>query len=375
MSEIDETPWAMVVRMRAAKAPFDEIVLALKNRGLSREDIELLLADAPELKASAALPPSRERPASTPPPTEPEVELTAIGGPLRWAGIFFGLAGVVLGSRAASRGELWGWVLSAGGVAAAVMLLRSELSSGLHRTLRKLGAVLFFVCFLPMLSNFISGVNAWSIGGALGFLLALPMFILAPRLGEKIKGIADVGAFGDIFESNGVQFSVLTPDRPELAQGESSAVLIVAQNCVAAPRELLVQFGGETRALMGELRRVFPLEPGKIVSLTVPVRIGALAGRVVDVVVGVSAVGAQAGPRLRIATGAEWTTPAESLTTNVLGAVALAAVGVGTFSLGSNGAFRLRCDENKPMVQDAREPEIKELYAPAPEQLAAAAKS
>jgi hypothetical protein len=49
-----ETPWAQFQRMRAEGHSFGEVLLALKERGLDREELELLTQGVPELQSATA---------------------------------------------------------------------------------------------------------------------------------------------------------------------------------------------------------------------------------------------------------------------------------------------------------------------------------
>jgi hypothetical protein len=96
----EETPWAMVQGLRIQNAPLDQIVEALQQRGLERDDIELLMKDAPELvPAPMSVQPSLvELPRDAVPtaPATPEPSTAA------WIGIVVSVLGSIIGGWGAT---------------------------------------------------------------------------------------------------------------------------------------------------------------------------------------------------------------------------------------------------------------------------------
>ncbi len=254
-----------------------------------------------------------------------------------------------------------------------------ELRKGLRRTARPAAFVLFFSFFLPFLSGLILG---WElpqlVTGAL-FLLSVPLLVWASRTGEKLHGLTDYGArsggaIGNVFESNDVQFSVAWSTQPR-APGEAVNLTILAQNCVDVPRDLTLSIRGDVRSNLAPQRHTFALEPGWVVELHVPVRVPPLANERFGFVIDLAGSGVATGRRVRLAKGAEWISPSDSLLGNLLGAATLATVGAGVFTLGSNGAITVRVDPDRPYVAQEAPLEVVTRYQPDAATLAAAAKS
>jgi len=116
MSGDDETPWALVQRLRAEGAPFSDIVERLKARGLDRESLELLLKDAPELRAAPPPPRPRPKPSAGDPVMDAAAEALSLapGKPLRWIAIVLLAAALVAGLGGWSAALEWGpWTAGA----------------------------------------------------------------------------------------------------------------------------------------------------------------------------------------------------------------------------------------------------------------------
>lgn len=105
-----------------------------------------------------------------------------------------------------------------------------------------------------------------------------------------------------------------------------------------------------------------------------PIRLAALARDVVHFTFNVVGRGS-GGRRLRFKQGEEWVTPNLQALRNAMGVLSLGVVGIGTFTLTSNGNVRVRCDASKPYVKDVPAPRAKVLWAPTPELLEKAARS
>jgi hypothetical protein len=161
MEEVSaETPWAMVNRMRGEGAPFERMVAALRERGLSTGDIELLLEGAPELVAwQRAQSTAPARTAPRPEPTEPP---TAPTGGLPWLFIIVGMVVFFIGAAQTSA------VVWAPFGVFTFALVANEFRKGRRRPAQRLAYSLFFVCFVPALGGFIGHWGWWQIAGAVG---------------------------------------------------------------------------------------------------------------------------------------------------------------------------------------------------------------
>jgi hypothetical protein len=368
---MEETPWAMVQRMRAEAAPFEQIVLALQKSGLAREDIELLLKGAPEL-----LPPPLIAPLQVERVSEMDLSIsTKPGAPLRWFGLAVAEGAAAVGAFAWQSEEPWGAGLTAVGAIGTVGLLVPELKTGVRRTLKKLSALHFLVGMMPALHVLMSGWHTWNTPFTVAFLTSVPLMIWASITGERLKGLKDFAKGAAVFEHNGVQFVLAAPESPMVAPGETVEVVVLAQNCVDADRKLLIEVMGDPQSVLAERAQAHSLLPGCVVRFTVPVRPQPLAPKVFTATIGLLGVGGAAGPRVRLAQGAEWVAPSTALRTNLVGAITFAAVGVGSFALGSNGSIRIKVDIEKPFVDVPRTTQVTTLYQPTGAELKAAAES
>lgn len=370
----EETPWGLVQRMLAAGDPLDDIIASLKARGLDREDIELLLQDLPEFQASRRVAPVVE---DVPAPERPDVPLvdSAPGSPLRWIGIgmllFVGLV-TALVANFGSTSALVGTALSA---ALTLPLLVSEFANGRRRTFKRLGLSLSFLFLIPAgVALGVSGVDPFSVSYALLAIAGLVLLGVASRGKEVLPGIESMHPDAPVFEHDDVQFLPFSPKQETFAPGESVEIVILAQNCVDAPRELFVRFEGARDDLGTERQLSFALAPGEIVEITAPIRLGALAREIVHFTFTIAGRG-DGGRRLRFSQGVEWVTPNAQALKNALGVMSLGVVGLATFTLGSNGNVRVKCDDTKPYVPTGREPSTKVVFVPTPEQLALASRS
>jgi len=362
---MEETPWAMVQRMRGEAAPFEQIVLALQKAGLAREDIELLLKGAPELAPPPLIAPVKLEP----------IDVSVSASTWRWVGIVGAEGAAAIGAFAWASGEVWGAAVAGLGAVGTAALLVPELKTGLRRTLKKLGAVNFFVGMMPALNVLISGWHAWNIPFTVAFLTSVPLMVWASISGERLKGLKDFAKGATVFEHHDVQFVVAAPESPTVAPGETVEVVVIAQNCVDADRKLLIEVLGDPQSVLAERGQTHSLLPGCVVRFVVPLRPQPLAPKVFTATIGLLGVGDAAGPRVRLAKGAEWVAPSTALRTNLVGAIAFAAVGVGSFALGSNGSIRIKVDTDKPFVDVPRTTQVTTLYQPTDAELKAAAKS
>ena len=367
---MEETPWAAVQRLRSEGASFDTIILTLQERGLSRDDLETLLKDDPAfLRWSRGQPEQKAAVVTAPPP--PPSPPTDTGKIVRWTVIT--LSALASGFLAAGARTGLGLGLMALALLPAIALLVVEFKKGTHRTARGLAFVLFFAFIFPSLAGFIGGWDPPQLLSAALFLLSVPLLIWASRTGEKLKGLSALGLV-NVFESGEVQFSVGWSAEP-VGPGESVEVMVHAQNCVDVPRSLLIKVRGDLRSHLAPFEHTVKLDPGCIVEVLVPVRVPPLAPERFGFTIDFVGTGDATGRRVRLAKGAEWVTPAESLATNLLGAATLAGAGLGVFRLGSNGSITVKVDTEKPHSSTERKVEVKELYRPEPAVLTAAATS
>lgn len=365
----DETPWAVVQRLKGAGATFDTIVVALQQQGLAREDLELLLQDDPQFLAwSRGQAPAAALTAPLPPPPSTPGDSVRL---IRWAGITLSM--IVCGLIAAAAQTAIGLALAIAALLPAMGLLAAELSKGLRRTARPLGFVFFFAFFAPVLTGFIGGWRLPQVLCAPLFLLSVPLIVWASRTGERLKGLTEF-AHGDVFENGEVQFAVSWP-QAQLGPGETLDLRVHAQNCVDVARSLTIKVRGDLRSNLAPFEHTLQLDPGCIVEATVPVRVPPLAPARFGFTIDLVGSGTTVGRRVRLAKGAEWVTPAESLAANLLGVATLATVGAGRFSLGSNETITVKVDTEKAFATSERKFEHKELYRPDDATLQAAATS
>lgn len=372
MSEESETPWATVQRLRSGGESFDKVVLALQARGVSREDIELLLQDDADLRAwSRGAPVQLPEVAPIPAPPPPSAPADS-GRVLRWAAITISaLAGGLLAASARSAEAL---ALVGIALGPASVLVALELKKGLRRTAKSLGYVLFFAFILPTLSGFIGGWQLAQVSSAALFLSSVPLLIWASRTGEKLEGLAAFGVGGTVFENGDVQFCVAWSDG-QFGPGETVELKVSAQNCVDVPRSLNIKVRGDLRSNLAPFQHTLALDPGCIVQAVIPVRVPPLAPARFGFTIDLAGSGTVIGRRVRLARGAEWVTPSASLAGNVLGAAALLSVGAGVFTLGSNGGITVKVDPERPFATSERSFEVKEVYRPDQATLLAAATS
>jgi hypothetical protein len=366
----DETPWAQVQRIRAQGGSVDFIVDALEARGLGREDIELLLQDDPafvEWKRSAPRPatPSAVTAAA---PTRPPHDW---GRTLRWSVIT--LSSLLAGIAAAGVRGFTGLVAMMVAWVPSLALVALELRRGPRRTLRSLGFVLFFSFILPTVAAIISGFDAPRTLAVALFASSIPLLIWASRTGERLRGLSDFGG-GAVFERADVQFSV-TSTAGSVALGDYAEVQVLAQNCVDAPRSLVVMVLGDSASSAPQQRQVLPISPGCVIRVVLPVRVMPSASGRFAFLVDFDVEGEIAGRRVRLAKGHEWVPPSRSIVENLLGVATLATAGIGVFRLGWNGVVRVTIDEQKAPQSTTRSVEVSELYRPDETEVAAAAKS
>ena len=371
----EETPWALALRLRSEGASLETVVEQLQQRGLSREDVELLLKDAPQFapqprpRHALYLPPLVFAPARPKRPTD-----IGPGSKARWVGITFLTVGVEASGWFASTSAGSGLAAFAVTTAAVLVLLASEVRVGPRRTAQRLGFVLFFVCFFPGISGFVSGWNAFTIPSALAAVVSFPVLIWARRARERIKGIADFLPVPVVFENNGVQFIVGLMESRTYAPGDSVEIYAFVQNCVDARRDLRLTVAADPGVLSEGVSHTLPLDPGCVLLLTIPVRIGALAPAWSVFVLNVEGLG-EGGRRLRIVKGQAWVPSSSLRPSDLWAAVSSAAVGLAGFRLGAHGTIRVKVDTSLPVCQETRFGTLRLIYQPTPEELQTAARS
>lgn len=316
----------MVLRMKDDGATFLAVVEALEQRGLDRDDIQLLFEGSPQLDAwragqqvRAREPASEQVGASRPAPrVAPRVRVEVPAGlttqqspqgpnTLRWVG--FAVAAVIAG---------FGFFISPMGIV-----------------------------------NVSMGVVA----------LAVAVAVWSGTRREAMPGVPDF-IDGGLFESSDVQFAVAVPGGATVGLGESFDVLVTAQSCVDAARVLVVELGGQTAHVSSPLRHEFELPPGVVVEVLVPFRVSSLSSSALSFEVAVFGLGDAQGARLRSSRGATFITPKHSLATNLIGVATLAVVGAGFFVLGANGSFRIRVDGDRPISHAEPSARTRVLFAP-----------
>lgn len=368
---MDETPWAMVKRLQGSGATFDEIIVALQQRGLPREDIELLLQDDPAFVAWRVGRPALEdrRPTVTEGPVVAATP-TDWGRIFRWTVITLSL--IAAGIGAATVPDVAGLAVMTVLALPAMGVTAVEYVKGKGRTQRALGYVLFFGFLAPALTLYGGERTPARVVGALLFAVAIPLIIWASRRTPQLKGLADSGA-STIFELSDVQFSVAHGAGP-VGVGEHVPVLVRAQNVVDAPRTLIIRIKGEGAMGLQPQKHPVVLEPGVISEITVPVRVPSLANGRLSFLVDFDVSGEGFGRRLRLASGQTWVTPSSATLTNVVSALSLVAGGPGVFQLGSNGSVVVKVDETKPYATEEASLTVSELYRPSAAELEAVRK-
>jgi hypothetical protein len=365
-----ETPWALVTRLRANGSTIEQIVAALKEQLLSREDIDLLLQDDEAYRAwtrGRPVEPVASQVASRSP--QPPADVARI---VRWVVITLGA--LASGVALAIANSAVGAVIAFGVASPALVLLVIEFRKGVRRTARPLGFVLFFAFIGAVVSGFIGGWDVPAILGAMLFVSSVPLIVWASRTGEHLKGIHDFEAIGALFESNELQFTVSWNPEP-VGPGQFVEVKVMVQNCVDEPRRLQLEVKGGMRSPVTPISYLEAIEPGCIVEVQVPVAVPAIAEGSFSFVIDVQGSGSKMGRRVRLQRGETWVTPGGATLTNVLGAATLLGAGVGLFQLGSNGVITVKVDESRATPISTREVTSKQLYQPAASELSVAAKS
>lgn len=374
--EGEETPWAMVLRLRGEGATLESIVTALKARGLEWSDIELLLQDEIAAQRSRHLPPA---PAPAPPgaPLAEPRQKTAIDTlPTRpttlFAWSFLGAAGLALEVTTAIAKEA-GWIpaVAASGVGALALFFLRKLPA--RRLVRGVAITAFMVTFLPTFTGFTVRWGTWQWVNAALLIVASAVWFLAKKQ-KTLRTVADFSP-GATFESNDVQFRVELPKRQRVPLGGTVFVRVFAQNVVRAPRQLGFVFAGDTGTVSSPLHYTHEVKPGHVHLFELPVRLRALSHSWNSLWLGITGIGEQRGDRLVLEEGGTWVMPATAFATNVLGLATLAASGVGRFQLSSSGSIELMVDPDAAPVEAVVPATSKVVYEPRTEDLERATRS
>lgn len=273
----EDTPWALVKRLEAAKAPLPELIAQLHARGLAADDVELLLNGYSALEAW--------------PRRGPEHPAALVVQPADYV--------AEPGAR-----------------------------PGLRR-------------------------------GFLGFG------------SQQLASVADFSEPNDVvFEHGDVQFTVKLPRGPR-ALGSSAFVKVVAQNCLDAPRSLLVQLIGDVGQLSSPERFEVPLPPGAIVEASLPVWVLVpTTQRVVTLLAWVASFGSAVGVRLRSSRGQAYKLSApNALAENLVGLASLAVLGIGWVREAGEGLFSIRHDFKLPLNAEVPVATVRTRYEPTAEEL------
>ena len=364
-----ETPWALVTRLRASGAAIEQIVSALKDRGLAREDIELLLQDDDAYLAWA-----RGRPAAQVEAPKPRVAAppTDVARVLRW--VVITLSALVSGGALAVADGARGVGVSMGAALPAIALLVIEFRRGVRRTAKPLGFVLFFAFIGAAVSGFIAGWDGPALVGTLLFLSSVPLIVWASRTGAQLTGVGEFAPGAAVFETSDVQFTVSWAPEP-VGPGEFVEVRLLAQNCVDVARRVQIDVKGGVGSPLTPLTYFETIDPGCIVEVLLPVAVPVIADKMFSFRFDLQVTGAKAGQRVRLDRGHEWVSPDSMVVTNVLGAATLLGAGVGVFALGSNGVISVKLDDARATPISARSVVSRERYRPTPAALLAASRS
>lgn len=348
----------MVQRLRSADATPETVITALQARGLSADDIELLLQGVPGFRAERRE--LAEVEAREPPPPRPNANPEDTRAFRRWALYFV----ITFFADILALAVPWSFPIA---LPLLLTMFGWEARTGLRRTLLRFAYLVFFVTILPTVLLFLISwhVNQWALINGILFALSIPALVGSANSKSPLKGVADFGN-RQVFEHHDVQFTVQQPERVTLAFGDCFDVELCVQNCVDAPREVVVRFAGDVSIVANELEHRFPLEPGYIKRIVVPVRVRALTHKVMsELIVAIGAVGDVAGPRLRLDKGDSYVTPTNEVVQELMGA----------FQLNSHATVKVKVDTSLPPVETDRAPTVKTVYEPRRVEVEAAART
>lgn len=348
----------MVQRLRSADATPETVITALQGRGLSADDLELLLQGVPGFRAERQALAQAESPraAQVKPSANPS-DTTAFR---RWL-LYFVL--VVVVDLVAG---VWPLSLVVTLPLLAVMF-RREARTGVRRTALRLAYLVFFVTLLPTVLLFALHTHdaSWLLANGVLFALSIPALVGGGRATSPLKGVGEFGE-GQVFEHGDVQFTVKQPERVTLAFGDAFEVEVCAQNCVDAPRELVVRMGGDTSIVVGATEHRVALEPGYVKRIVIPVRVRTLTHKMMsELIIAIGGVGDTQGPRLRLDRGDSYNSPTHEVVQELMGA----------FQLNSHATVKVKVDTSLPPVETGREVTVKTVYEPRRVEVEAAART
>lgn len=352
--EATESPWAQLQRLRTEGANLATIVAALEQRGLSSEELELLLKDEPGFTARGA-------PKRLPPVTPPSTTGASLG---RWVAMWaLGFAATIAWCIGLGSGNSAMAILVVGMWTVGALLLALEIRSvGLGRSSNNVAYLAFLTMAVPALSGFVVG---WSPVSALAAAAVVGASLLLWWARRRSEPFAALDRYdGDVFEDNDVQFKVATPEEATVAAGQVFPVVIRAQNCVDVDRELVIALGGDVRSLLGVREHTVRLPPAALVEIRLPLRLSRDADDRVRIVLGISGRGSTGGRRVRVTPAAKWVLPVDAVLANVVGALTLTTLGFGSFRLGSNGVVMLARDSSRPFIEETARLSVEQLTHP-----------
>jgi hypothetical protein len=310
MSEAKETPWGTFKRLEAANESFDAIVTALRARGLSPHEIEVLLSNEPGFQEwSTQLAEKKSR-------LEVEFRERAlplfIGPSLRWG--LMTINSLIVLFPAANTYFPFGWVA----LASLLGLAAYELIRSARQAALRLSFAFVYAFFIAATFSALAGYTLGRASVALMLGTSLPLFLFGSTAVEKIKGLEDFGTKGKVFEDGDVQFVVRWENelRDKYAPGHHVNLLLTAQNCVEVPRSLVVAVRGDSQVGFRAQNHVLPISPGCIIEAIIPVRVPPMATEQFSFRLDFVGAGKVSGRRVRIAKGAPWV-KAKAFATNV----------------------------------------------------------
>jgi hypothetical protein len=261
------------------------------------------------------------------------------GSPILWILFFTAVLTAVFGAVMFLSGEAWGAAVTVFCALAAAWSALIQVRFSPRQSSRVFG-----ITFL-LAGCVTASAGPLYVGGAIAVAGALLSVFGFMRTDNPLPGVLDVVPLKQFYESDGVHFVVGWSEQP-VARGGSFGVLVVAQNIMTAPRELIVRLDGVGEHAVNERERALPLSPGAIVRASFPFRLTALAEGTLRFTVCVEGRGNQPGLRLRRDRGAEYV--ADLAGANLLAALTLVTLGAGTFRFGGSKTVALPVDEQAP---------------------------
>ncbi|MFO0599839.1 MAG: hypothetical protein U0228_31310 [Myxococcaceae bacterium] len=356
-----ESPWALVLRLRAAGASIEQVVMALRERGVAHGELELLLSE--EIAA-------QRRPRLNPPgelsvPTGRAPVLSRTSSPLGWAGVVTGALLLFTSTcLVVTHSPLVPLVVGALGIGSLAAGL-TRLRQAPRRFVWGRTALTFAAISLPttLLSLFVP--FTWWTGAWATVFVGSVVTALVVRGRGRLPSVADFEARGPTYEHQDVQLRVNAPSPAKVAFGGVLELIVHAQNVVRAPRELQVVISGDTGVVSNELRHAFPLRPGYVHQLVIPVRVCAVAVGPHQLDVTFSGAGVEQGDRVQVSTGATFWARTDTVATRLIN---------GAFEASPQVSVRVSIDPALPPVEASPRAQAKVVFEPSDEDLERAAK-